>query len=259
MYRGIVAHCIAGYPTRDKSIEIARALIEGGAACLEIQIPFSDPNADGPVIEEACRCSLEGGMSVDASFEMVNELHAEFPATPIFIMSYGNIVFSRGVEMFVLRAKAVGASGLIIPDLTPGQDEGLYGFGEWHGMTIVPVVVPSISQVRLEAIAQQKPEWVYVALRSGITGSYTTISSESLEVLSRIRKLLPETSIMAGFGIRDTRQIELLTPHCDAVVAGSVFVKTVQEALAAGEEPAGKVMKIIRELAAVNSLSWSND
>ncbi len=226
----LVTHFIAGYPTLESSFETAKGLIAGGAYALEMQIPFSDPSADGPVIESACRKSLEAGFRVAEGFELVERIKA-FADIPVYIMSYSAIVFNKGVSAFVERAKKTGASGLIIPDLTPGSDEGLYETGRNAGIGVVPVIVPGVSDSRLSEIMAEKPEWVYLALRSGITGSYTTLDEENLGFLARLRKY--GVKIMAGFGIRTPEQVETLRPYCEAAIAGSFIVNRVTEAAAA--------------------------
>ncbi len=165
-----MAHMIAGYPDRETSLETARALVAGGAALLEIQFPFSDPSADGPAIQAACTEALAAGFKVEEGWRLVETVRREFPAVPVFVMSYASIVVTKGVDAFAARAQQAGVTGLIIPDLAPGADEGLYAAGREHGLVIVPVIVPSVPKDRLEFILGLKPEWVYTAIRAGITG-----------------------------------------------------------------------------------------
>ena len=114
----IVTHFIAGFPTYEASLEVARGLIAGGAYALEMQIPFSDPNADGPVIEEACREALAGGFKTEDAFRLLETIRME-SSIPIFVMSYANLVITPGIRSFVDRAVKAGASGLIIPRPNP--------------------------------------------------------------------------------------------------------------------------------------------
>ena len=223
----LVTHFIAGYPDLEGSFQTAKGLIDGGAYALEMQIPFSDPSADGPVIELACRKSLEGGFRVEQGFQLLERIKA-YKGIPVYIMSYSAIVFNMGVGEFVDRAKASGAEGLIIPDLTPGNDEGLYEAGRTAGIDVVPVIVPGVSDVRLEQIMSEEPEWVYLALRSGITGSYTELDEVNLGFLDRLRRY--DAMVMAGFGIRTPEQVQTLKPHCDAAIAGSFIVNRLSEA-----------------------------
>ena len=228
----LLTHFIAGYPDPEGSFETAAGLLEGGAWALEMQIPFSDPSADGPVIENACRKALEAGFRVSDGFALLGRIR-EISEAPVFIMSYSSIVFNTGIENFVRRAKDAGASGLIIPDLTPGDDEGLYTAGRTAGIDVIPVIVPGVSEQRLERIMSEQPAWVYLALRSGITGSYTELDETNLGFLGRLKKY--RVNVMAGFGIRTSQQVRMLEPHCEAAIAGSFIVNRIDRAVASGQ------------------------
>ncbi|MBF9014705.1 MULTISPECIES: tryptophan synthase subunit alpha [unclassified Oceanispirochaeta] len=241
----IVSHFIAGYPDMEGSLETARGLAEGGASYLEMQIPFSDPSADGPVIENACRLSLEKGCTVDGAMNLLKTLTTELDI-PVFLMSYGNILFARGMESMVKQAKAAGAAGLIIPDLVYGRDEGLYALGNKEGICVVPVITPAVSASRLKELTDLEPEWIYTALRSGITGSYTNIDETNLGLLDSLKLL--KSKVMAGFGIKSPEQVRLLAPHCDAVVVGSAIVSAVTEAKKNNMPPKDAAKSIIEKL-----------
>jgi len=241
----IVAHFIAGYPDANSSLEVARGLAEGGASYLEMQIPFSDPSADGPVIENSCRRALEKGYTVNQAMDLLKQLTRELEI-PVFLMSYGNILFARGMEAMIDQAVQAGAAGMIIPDLVYGRDEGLYELGRKKGMTIVPVLTPSVPEDRLKEIIGLQQKWIYTALRSGITGTYTTLDETNLTLLDRLKS--SESKIMAGFGIKTAEQVRILKPHCDAVVAGSVFVQAVTNAHRKRESVRIAANKTMREL-----------
>ena len=263
----IVTHFIAGFPTYEASLEVARGLIAGGAFALEMQIPFSDPSADGPVIESACNTALEGGFTVSDAFRLLSEIRAESDI-PIFIMSYASLVVTPGVAEFSRRAKAAGASGLIIPDLAPGADEGLYAAAADAGCPAVPVVVPWITDKRLEEILAEPLEWIYVALRSGITGTYTELGAEQESFLMKLRgrQLDRECGgagngsaggitcggnagssaaenrsggprVMAGFGIQRPEQVAAVVRMADAAIVGSALVNVIAAAWSETSDP----------------------
>lgn len=228
MKKKIVSHLIAGYPTLDGSFEVAKGLIDGGAYALEIQIPFSDPSADGPTIEAACSFSLKQGFKVDDGFNLIGKIKEYSPKTPIYIMSYASILFTKGIESFVKKSKEYGVAGLIIPDLTVGSDEGLYSIGRKYEIDIVPVLVTSVPKERvIEILGVNNSEWVYIALRGGTTGSYTTITEENIEYLDFVKK--QNLKVMAGFGIQSKEQVSILDKHVDASVVGSFFVNKTKE------------------------------
>lgn len=244
----IVAHFIAGYPDLKRSIEVARGLIAGGASALEMQIPFSDPNADGPVIEEACLKALESGFSVADAFSLVRDIRTESDI-PVFVMSYAGLLAAPGIENFIKMALEAGATGLIVPDLVPGDDEGLYEKAWELGCPAVPVLIPWVTDERLEEILAVPSEWIYVALRRGITGSYTEIGEEQSIILSKLRKKQSSGGprIMAGFGIQNARQVQSVMGMADAAIVGSALVKAISHADAADD--LGKLMHDrIREL-----------
>ncbi len=224
---GVITHFIAGYPSYDISLDVARGLIAGGAFALEMQIPFSDPSADGPVIEGACRDALSAGFTTRDAFQLLETIRSE-SNIPVFVMSYASLVFTPGVENFIHQAKKSGASGLIVPDLTPGADEGLFQSAAEAQCPAVPVIVPWISMKRLKQILAEPIEWVYAALRSGITGTYTEIGNRQTEFLESIRRLRKGSTpkVMAGFGIQRSEQIQSVTA-ADAVVVGSALVKAI--------------------------------
>jgi tryptophan synthase alpha chain len=222
----IVTHFIAGYPDFQTSLEVARGLIAGGAYALEMQIPFSDPNADGPVIEGACRKALDGGFRVADAWRLLETIRAESDI-PVFVMSYASPVFTPGVEAFIRRGKDAGASGFIIPDLVPGSDEGLFEAASRAGCPAVPVVVPWISDERLDEILSEPIQWIYVALRSGITGTYTELGPEQESFLEKFRQMCNPPRVMAGFGIQDASQVAAVVEMADAAIVGSALVKAI--------------------------------
>lgn len=227
MKHNIMAHLVAGFPTLEGSLTAAKALADGGAAYLEIQFPFSDPTADGPAIQGACTDALTGGFKVDQGFSLVKEVTRLYPSIPVFIMSYGTLVFRRGVKEFCRLAKEAGASGLIIPDLAPGSDEGLFDQGKAAGLQVVPVIVPSVSETRLEEILSVKPEFVYTAIRAGITGVHSEISQDLKAFLEKVTRR--GVKVLAGFGIDSPAQVQALSPVCHCLVVGSAFVRIVHE------------------------------
>lgn len=245
MSENIMTHFVAGYPDLETSRSIAEAMIEAGAGALEIQFPFSDPMADGPVIQEACQVSLEGGFTLQQGFDLVKDLSSRYDL-PIYIMSYGGPVYNLGVREYTSRAKDTGAKGLIIPDLCMGQDEGLYAEGQAQGMEIVPVMISSMDSARMEEILGLNPAWVYMVLRRGITGSYTDLGEEQLSLLKDLQNR--GIQVYGGFGIQKREQVEMLAPITAGQIVGSQLVRAIQAALKEGSAPANSVAKLLMEL-----------
>lgn len=221
-----MAHLVASFPDWEASLEVGKGLLDGGAAFLEVQFPFSDPTADGPHIQAACDAALQAGFTCERGFELVAALRA-CTEVPIAVMSYANPIFRNGVAGFVRRCREAGAGALIAPDLPPDYDEGLYAAGTDAGVAVVPVVVPTTLPERLRMIVSRAAgKWVYAALRKGITGSYTEIGADNLAFLRAIRALGGQP--LAGFGIRDRAQVAALAPHVAYVVVGTWFVQLLR-------------------------------
>ena len=239
----LMAHLVAGYPDASGCRAAARGLVEGGAAYLEVQIPFSDPSADGPSIRDACSVSLAAGCTVADAFALVAELRAAYPAVPVFVMAYASLVATPGAAAFAAAAARAGAAGLIVPDLPFDADEGLAaacagtGLGEDARLVSVPVSAPSMRPERLAAMAGLRRPYLYAALRAGITGAATTVGDDTKTFLSAAGA--GGSKVLGGFGIRTGAQARAVAPYVHAVVAGSVFVDAIVRAAEAERTGAG--------------------
>ena len=229
----LMVHMIAGYPDMETSVAVAKALADGGADYMEVQFPYSDPTADGPVIEKASQRALDKGFRVDDGFVLMRKLKDELNI-PLFIMTYGSLVFSRGVEKFCDDAVKAGLTGLIIPDLPPDYSEGLFEAGKKRGLSIVPVIAPEISDARLKVVGDLAPDFIYTALRLGITGSATSLDAATIAYLDKVKAL--GAKVVAGFGVRSREQMVALHGHADAAAVGSFFLERLNQALAEGRD-----------------------
>jgi len=223
----LMSHLVAGYPTDELALTAARALIRGGADILEIQLPFSDPSADGPAIQTACTKVLERGYRTSDGLNFIAAIHSEFPETTIYLMSYGSLVYTPGVTDFCRRAAEVGVKGMIIPDLPFDYDEGLTDACKANGMVNIPVAAPSMSGERLSKLAHAGFPYIYAALRTGITGSDTKIDEATLSFLKKVSE--GGSKVYGGFGISTGVQSKALADSVEAIVAGSVFVRIITE------------------------------
>lgn len=223
----LMSHLVAGYPTDELSFTAARALVDGGADILEIQLPFSDPSADGPAIQGACTEVLKRGYRTADGLAFIERLHKSFPQVKIYLMSYGSLVYTPGVENFCRRAAAAGVTGMIIPDLLFDHDEGLTAACRANGMENIPVAAPSMSPARLDLLARAGFPYIYAALRTGITGSDTTIDDSTRRFLDAVAA--GGSKIYGGFGISSGSQARALADQVEAIVAGSVFVRLITE------------------------------
>lgn len=230
----LMAHQVAGYPTPRLCLEVGKALIDGGAGILEVQLPFSDPSADGVAIQTACSKVLAAGYSVAQGLSYIREIHALYPNVPIFVMTYASLAYRPGIAEFVGRVAESGASGLIIPDLPFDNDEGLGAECAKRGIHKIPVAAPSMSEERLVKLTGSGYEYIYAALRAGTTGAKTVITDEMLDFIGKVSS--GGAKVLGGFGITSGSQAEQLAPYVHAVVAGSVFVNIVTS----GYDPANE-------------------
>ncbi len=232
MKRKLMAHLVAGYPSNQTALTVARALVAGGADILEIQLPFSDPSADGPAIQTACTQVLSRGYHTADGLSFIAQIHREFPEVTLYLMSYGSLVYTPGVEEFCKRACQAGISGLIIPDLPFDCDEGLTAACKANGMINIPVASPSMSPERLHELSHAGFPYIYASLRVGITGTQTVVDDTTLAFLQKVSE--GGSKVYGGFGISDGKQAEALCTSVEAIVAGSVFVRLIAQY---GEDP----------------------
>lgn len=223
----LMSHQVAGYPDDETCLAVGEALIAGGAKILEVQLAFSDPSADGVAIQTACSTVLARKYTVKQGMAYMAEMHRRHPEIQIFIMTYAALVYRPGVENFVKMAVESGVTGLIVPDLPFDCDEGLTVACRKYGIHNIPVAAPSMTDERLKQMTDQKFEYIYTALRSGITGGKTVVTKEMLDFIDKTSA--GGAKILGGFGITDGEQAKLIAPHVYAIVAGSVFVNIIRE------------------------------
>ena len=246
----LMSHLVAGYPTNELALTAARALVKGGADILEIQLPFSDPSADGPAIQTACTKVLERGYKTADGLEFISSIHNEFPEITIYLMSYGSLVYTPGIEEFCKRAAEAGVKGMIIPDLPFDYDEGLTAACKKNGMINIPVAAPSMSAERLEKLAHAGFPYIYAALRTGITGTNTKIDNATLAFLKKVSS--GGSKVYGGFGISNGEQAKALAASVEAIVAGSVFVRLITENQVDPKKTASAVEAKAAELSSIS-------
>lgn len=229
----VMVHMIPYYPDYPRSLAVAKGILAGGAQHLEIQFPFSDPSADGPVIEGACNKALAQGFTVDKGFDFVHQVQSLVDDQEIHIMTYASIPVRRGIERYCSDVAHSGAVSVILPDIPLDQDEGLLQATQAHGINLIPVVVPTTTDDRLDLILAHKPKYVYCALRTGITGTKTELGQDNLDFLDRVRARTQGYGgrLLGGFGIQEPSQVAALAPHVYGAVVGSALVKLIQSSM----------------------------
>lgn len=224
-----MTHIVAGYPTLKKSEEIAMLMARSGVDFIEIQIPFSDPVADGPVIMKANEMALAGGVKVEDCFELMKKLSGKAGSKFLF-MSYFNIVYRYGVEKFCKRAKECGCYGLIIPDMPIDEEanEKYLENCEKYGLVAIQVISPLTPDERLRKIANHARGFVYCVSRFGTTGVAAELNPKLKSYLKRVRKFI-KLPLAVGFGIAEKRHVEAVHKEAEIAVIGSKIIKLIDE------------------------------
>lgn len=222
----LVAYLMAGDPNPETSVRRLRGLADCGVDIMELGIPFSDPMADGPVIQAAAERALAAGMTVAKSLEIVQEFRTTHD-TPLLLMSYLNPLLQYGWEKFVRDAVESGVDGLILPDLPWRESKGLRELTSTlvgEKLTFIPMIAQTSQERDVLAIAEQNQGFVYVLSRNGITGGEAEIPDKVLEFVENLKYHLSIPRCV-GFGIQKPEQVERLATVADGVVVGSAIVK----------------------------------
>lgn len=220
----LMTHIVLGYPSFDDSRRIAEAMVEAGVDLMELQIPFSEPMADGPVILHANQKALSAGATVDKCFEQAAKLAQELPI-PFLFMSYYNIAFARGIERFATETRQAGLRGAIVPDLPFEEGAGYLSAMEREGLDPIFIFAPSTSDARMAQIASHARGFVYCVARKGVTGAKTEFTAVD-DYLARCRKAT-KLPLAVGFGVKDRADIEKLHGKADIAVVGSETIRLV--------------------------------
>ena len=213
-----------GYPDLDTSIDVIEALAKNGADLIEVGLSFSDPLADGPVIQKAIQVALEHGITVKKSLAAVAELRKRGVTIPLILMGYFNPMLAYGLEKFVHDAREVGADGFIIPDLPPeeaGEFESLVG-----DLPLIQMLAPTSPNDRMESIARNARGFIYLVSVTGVTGARTSISDGLGDLIARVREHT-SAPVCVGFGIGTPEQAKEVGKLADGVIVGSACVKTI--------------------------------
>jgi tryptophan synthase alpha chain len=223
----LMTHVVAGFPDIETTEQLIHVMVENGVGLIEIQIPFSDPLADGPTISTANQTALDNGVSVEDCFDMVSRLSSEL-STPLLFMTYANIPYSMGIEAFVKRSVEVGISGLIIPDLPFDESVEYLEAASRYNCCPIPVVSPGMSRERMDMIIEKAGGFIYTTLRVGITGAQKCIDERGLTFLDTL-KSKTSLPIAAGFGISSAQMISQLQGRADAAVIGSHIINLLNQ------------------------------
>ena len=222
-----MTHIVIGYPSFEASYEIVKQMVESGVDLMELQIPFSEPTADGPVIAHANQKALEDGVTVEACLNFAERAARTFDI-PFLIMSYYNILFQYGLNRFVTVLSDCGLQGTIIPDIPP--EEGRQYLAAMQQQDLAPILIfsPTTSLERMRFIASFAAGFIYCVARKGVTGEETNFSAELDAYLEKCREST-KLPLALGFGIKEKSDIDFLKGKADIAVIGTQTIRLMEE------------------------------
>jgi tryptophan synthase alpha chain len=235
----LVGYMMAGHPNKKRSLEVGKKLATSGIAALEIGIPFSDPLADGPVIQHAGQVALENGMTVGASLELAAAIARE--GIPIVLMTYINPILSHDPRRFAAEAAQAGVAGIIVPDLPIEEAEPVAGWLRSASLDTVFMVSPTTSPARMASICEHSSGFVYCVTVTGITGARNELPSGMKDLIAEVKKHT-DLPVAAGFGISRPEHMKALRGNADAAVVGSAIVSEIDK----GEDPIPLVKALLK-------------
>lgn len=223
----IMTHIVLGYPSFETNEEIIREMVNAGVDLIEMQIPFSEPVADGPVIVRANQEALAGGLRVSSCLDFAARITRKYDI-PFLFMTYYNIIFKYGPANFLRKAKECGVQGLIIPDLPPEEGEDFLAGARERDLDPIMIFSPTSSLERMKYLAGPDQGFIYCIARRGVTGSQTSFDQEFNSYIHRCRQAtgLP---LAVGFGISSKKDINYLKGKADIGVIGTKTIKLVEE------------------------------
>ncbi|MBF0212462.1 MAG: tryptophan synthase subunit alpha [Magnetococcales bacterium] len=239
----LMSHLVLGYPSLDENRRVIDAMAAAQVELMELQIPFSEPIADGPVIAQANQIALDRGFRVAQGLAFAAECAQRHPEVAFLIMTYGNILIAHGVERFIRRAAELGARGLIIPDWPPQEaDLPMDLCRQQEGLDWIQLFTPTSTDARLNEIGQWGRGFCYCVARKGVTGSRTDFDGELSRFLARCRRATG-VPLAVGFGVRSPEDIRSLTGQAEIAVVGTAALEIH---LREGAEAVGRFFESLR-------------
>ncbi len=222
----LMTHLVLGYPSLATNREVIRQMAENGVDCIELQIPFSEPMADGPVILKANQDALAAGIRVADCFAFAADMVRKFPEVNFLFMTYYNIVFRRGLETFIRDSTDIGIKGFIIPDLPPEEGGEYLRLAREQGRAAIMFFTPTSTDARMREVADCGSGFIYCVARRGVTGEHTEMDDNLAAYLSRAREAT-DLPLAVGFGIGSRGDVAMLEGRADMAVIGTATIRLV--------------------------------
>jgi tryptophan synthase alpha chain len=227
-------YCTAGYPQRDSTLEVMKALQDSGADLIELGMPYSDPLADGPVIQQSGSVALANGMSIEALFNQLNDFRKTIQI-PVVLMGYMNPVLQYGFEKFCKHAAALPIDGLILPDLPEREFETEYGpIMQRFGLDFIFLVTPETSEERVKKLDSLSTGFLYAVSSSSTTGSDKNMTDVTA-YLKRLKSYNLKNPVLVGFGIKDKQSFDAACEHANGAIIGSAYIKALENSTDIGK------------------------
>lgn len=223
----IMAHVVCGYPSFEDNWRELEIMAANGVDVVELQFPFSEPSADGPLFVRANELSLKAGTTVDQCFEFMAKVSATF-SFKVLMMGYYNTIFKMGEALFIERLKNAGGAGFIVPDLPIEEAGELYAIAESEGISPIILMTPTTSDSRMAQLGKFASGFVYVVARKGVTGSKTQLGDDVCALVKRVRQYT-DVPVAVGFGISSREDIDFLKAFADIAIIGTAALKTWEE------------------------------
>jgi len=223
----LMTHLVLGYPSFEVNREVISQMVENGVDLIEMQIPFTEPMADGPMILKANQESIAKGAKVGECLEFAKEITAEFHI-PFLFMTYYNILFKYGVDEFIHRAYDINIQGLIIPDLPLEEGKEYLDLVKSRNMAPIQIFAPTSTKERMQLLAQNGAGFIYCVARRGVTGQKTDFDQDFSQYIARCRSAT-NLPLAVGFGIRSKEDVDYLTGKADIAVIGTETIRLVDE------------------------------
>ena len=242
--KAFIPFITCGDPDADTTIRAVHEAVKNGADLVELGIPFSDPTAEGPVIQSANYRALKGGITTDKVFDIVRELRRDIDV-PMVFMTYANVVFSYGAERFISTCHDIGIDGLILPDLPFEEKDEFLPYCRKYGVDLVSMIAPT-SEDRIAMIAREAEGFLYVVSSLGVTGTRSEITTDLASIIKAVRRNT-DIPCAIGFGISAPEQARKMSEIADGVIVGSAIVKLLAKHGKDAPEYIGSYVKSMKD------------
>ena len=242
--KAFIPFITCGDPDLETTAKVVRAAAENGADLIELGIPFSDPTAEGPVIQGANIRALAGGVTTDKVFDLVRDLRKDV-AIPMVFMTYANVVFSYGAERFISACREIGIDGIILPDLPFEERDEFLPTCRKYGVDLISLIAPT-SENRVAMIAKEAEGFIYIVSSLGVTGERSEISTDIAPIVKVIRENT-DVPCAIGFGISTPEQAAKMAAISDGAIVGSAIIKVIEKHAREAAKPVGEYVKSMKD------------